>query len=329
MSLELLIGMAAAGGLLTMALVGYFAFAPQLAMRSRVKRRINFASGKTGPLVAKNEEQRGGRKRDIQTRLKEVEQAKGQTVSRTVQYRRDLRQAGLKVSLKHFFIFCIVFGIVAAIGYLLAGYPPIGALPVAITVGFGLPRFVVKFRAGRRVKKFTLLFANAVDVIVRGIKSGLPVGECLAIIARESPEPVNIVFNEIVEANKLGLDTEQCIERALELMPTTELKFFGIVMVIQQQTGGNLADTLTNLSNVLRARKKMSDKVRALSSEARSSAMIIGSLPFLMTLMLWLVNSEYMNLLFTNDLGHIMILGGLAWMSIGVLVMRQMINFQI
>src|SRR5690606_8301152 len=162
--------------------------------------------------------------------------------------------------------------------YLAMGYPPVGALPVAISVGFGVPRFTVRWLGARRVKKFTLLFANAVDVIVRGIRSGLPVGECLNIIARESPEPVAGIFREIVEAQRLGLSLDQALERAEELMPTSEMKFFNIVLAIQQQTGGNLAETLSNLSSILRARKKMGDKVKALSSEARSSAMIIGSL---------------------------------------------------
>jgi tight adherence protein B len=196
-------------------------------------------------------------------------------------------------------------------------------------MGFGLPRFIVKWLGKRRVKKFTLLFANAVDVIVRGIRSGLPVGECLNIIARESPEPVAGVFREIVEAQRLGLNLEQALERAEELMPTSEMKFFNIVLGIQQQTGGNLAETLSNLSSILRARKKMGDKVKALSSEARSSAMIIGSLPFIMTALLWLVSPEYIALLFTDDTGKVMIMAGLAWMSIGVFVMKQMVSFEI
>jgi tight adherence protein B len=273
--------------------------------------------------------ERSGRKRDIQSRLKQAEDAKKKERSRAVRYRRDLKQAGLSITLRQFFVVCGFVAVIAAALYLAMDYPPVGALPVAVSVGFGLPRFVVRWLGKRRVKKFTLLFANAVDVIVRGIRSGLPVGECLGIIARESPEPVAGVFREIVEAQRLGLSLEQALERAEELMPTSEVKFFNIVLGIQQQTGGNLAETLSNLSSILRARKKMSDKVKALSSEARSSAMIIGSLPFLMTGLLWLVSPEYIALLFSADIGKIMIMAGLAWMAIGVFVMKQMVSFEI
>jgi len=325
--------MAVIGGVATVSMTAllYFAFAPVMQARARVRRRIDMiqSKGAVHGVGVRTVADRSGRKRDIQSRLKQADDAKKKEKSRVVKYRRDLKQAGLTITLQQFFIICGVVAVASAALYLAMGYPPIGALPVAISVGFGLPRFVVKWLGKRRVKKFTLLFANAVDVIVRGIRSGLPVGECLNIIARESPEPVAGVFRELVEAQRLGLNLEQSLARAEELMPTSEMKFFNIVLGIQQQTGGNLAETLSNLSSILRARKKMGDKVKALSSEARSSAMIIGSLPFLMTALLWLVSPEYIGLLFSDDTGKVMILAGLAWMSIGVFVMKQMVSFEI
>ena len=216
----------------------------------------------------------------------------------------------------------------AAILYKMTGYHLVGIVPVSITVGFGLPRYVLFYLTKRRVNKFTKEFANAVDIIVRGIKSCLPVSECLKIIATESPEPVAGLFLEIVESQNLGLTLEVSLERAQEQIKTPELQFFTIVLIIQGQTGGNLADTLANLSGILRDRKKMADKVKALSSEAKSSAGIIGSLPFLMTGLLYLVNPEYLTPLFTADLGKIMIAGGLVWMSAGIFIMKQMINFE-
>jgi len=325
--------MAVIGGVATVSMTAllYFAFAPVMQARARVRRRIDMiqSKGAVHGVGVRTVADRSGRKRDIQSRLKQADDAKKKEKSRVVKYRRDLKQAGLSITLQQFFIICGVVAVASAALYLAMGYPPIGALPVAISVGFGLPRFVVKWLGKRRVKKFTLLFANAVDVIVRGIRSGLPVGECLNIIARESPEPVAGVFRELVEAQRLGLNLEQSLARAEELMPTSEMKFFNIVLGIQQQTGGNLAETLSNLSSILRARKKMGDKVKALSSEARSSAMIIGSLPFLMTALLWLVSPEYIGLLFSDDTGKVMILAGLAWMSIGVFVMKQMVSFEI
>lgn len=331
MDLNVLMAALGAGVVLSVTLALYFMLAPAMQARARVKRRIDMiqSKGAVHGVGARTVAERSGRKRDIQSRLKHAEDAKKKQKSRLVRYRHDLKQAGLSITLRQFFLICVAVALLSAVLYLAMGYPPIGALPVAVTAGFGVPRFAVRWLAKRRVKKFTLLFANAVDVIVRGIRSGLPVGECLGIIARESPEPVAGVFREIVEAQRLGLSTEQALERAEELMPTSEMKFFNIVLGIQQQTGGNLAETLSNLSSILRARKKMGDKVKALSSEARSSAMIIGSLPFIMTALLWLVSPEYISLLFSTDTGKIMIMAGLAWMAVGVFVMKQMVSFEI
>ena len=183
--------------------------------------------------------------------------------------------------------------------------------------------------ARSRQKTFTSHFANAVDVVVRGIKSGLPVGECLNIIGREAPEPVGEEFRNLVEGQKIGLSLEELLNRGLERIPTTEYKFFAIVLQIQQKTGGNLARTLENLSNVLRERKKMRDKIKSLSSEAKSSAMIIGSLPFFVCGMISLLNPDYMKLLFTTTVGNVLLGIGLGWMGLGVLVMSKMINFKI
>lgn len=331
MDLNVLLAALGAGVMLSTTLILYFALAPVMQARARVKRRIDMiqSQGAVHGVGVRTVAERSGRKKDIQSRLRNAEDAKKKEKSRLVRYRRDLKQAGLSITLKQFFLICSALAPTAAAVYLAMGYPPIGAPLVALTVGFGVPRFVVRWLGKRRVKKFTTLFANAVDVIVRGIRSGLPVGECLNIIARESPEPVAGVFREIVEAQRLGLGLDQALERAEELMPTAEMKFFNIVLGIQQQTGGNLAETLSNLSSILRARKKMGDKVKALSSEARSSAMIIGSLPFIMTMLLWLVSPEYIALLFTDDMGKVMIMSGLAWMGIGVFVMKQMVSFEI
>ncbi len=200
---------------------------------------------------------------------------------------------------------------------------------VPIVMGLGLPRRFVTARAKKRQKKFTQHFADAIDVIVRGIKSGLPVGECLNIIARESPEPVCTEFKLLVEGQKLGMTLKQALERSCRHMPTADMKFFAIVLNLQQQTGGNLAETLAGLSDVLRQRKKMADKVRAMSSEARMTATIIGSMPFLISLMIYIINPGYISLLWTDHTGQKIFYGGLAWMSIGVFLMKQMISFEI
>ena len=328
MELGMLIFIVTAAMFTTTALLGFMILMPRMNARSAVKRRVALVSGhavvQDGP---KGEKQ--SRKRDIQSRLREIDEKQKQNKSFAVRQRQFLRLAGFRTSLQVYFGICGVIGVAATVIYLLMGYPGIGAVPVGVTVGFGLPRYIVGWIGKRRVKKFTKDFANAVDVIVRGIRSGLPVGECLNIIANESPEPVCSVFREITESQKLGLTLDQALERSQEQMSTAELRFFGIVLAIQSQTGGNLADTLQNLSNILRDRKKMADKVKALSSEARASAMIIGSLPFLMTGLLWLVSPEYIELLFTDTRGQIMMACGIGWMSIGVFIMKQMINFEV
>ena len=269
----------------------------------------------------------GNKKRDIEARLREADERKAEKPTRTARYRKDLRQAGIKISLQRYFTFCAILAVVASLIYALTPLPVIGIIPIGLTIGFGIPLFVVRRMGARRVNKFTLLFADAVDVIIRGIRSGLPVGECLAIIGRESPAPVNEIFQNIVEATKVGLSLEQALARAEEDMPTPEFRYFIIVLNIQAQTGGNLADTLSNLSSVLRDRKRLKDKIQALSSEAKASAMIIGSLPFLVASALWILNPAYMGILFTTTPGQVMILGCLIWMSIGIFIMRQMINF--
>lgn len=271
----------------------------------------------------------GNRQRRIQERLQELEEKKNKKKSRRNQIRSDLLQAGIDMKVERYLVITAAVGVIIALLTWAAGASVWIALPVGVIGAFGLPKMVLKLIARSRQKTFTQHFANAIDVIVRGIKSGLPVGECLAIIGREAPEPVGEEFRHMVEGQKIGLTLEELLNRGLERIPTTEYKFFAIVLLIQQKTGGNLARTLENLSNVLRERKKLRDKVKALSSEARSSAMIIGSLPFFVCGMVSLMNPDYIKLLFVTLTGNIMLGGGLAWMALGVFVMSKMINFKV
>lgn len=294
--------------------------------RMRLKRRmadlglIDAAAGGGGA--------KGGnpRHRRIQEKLQEMED-RGKEKKRRNQIRADLLQAGLEINVRNYLMLTAIAGLVAAALSMLFGVSVLGAIPIGLIAFFGLPKLVLKFMARGRQKKFTTHFAGAIDVVVRGIRSGLPVGECLAIIGREIPDPVGQEFRLLVEGQKIGVSLHELLRRGLERIPTAEYKFFSIVLQIQQQTGGNLADTLANLSEVLRERKKMKDKVQSLSSEAKSSAMIIGSLPFFVMGMISLINPEYMALLFTETLGQFMLAAGMTWMAIGIAVMSKMINF--
>ncbi|MFA7263720.1 MAG: type II secretion system F family protein [Caulobacter sp.] len=239
-----------------------------------------------------------------------------------------LQQAGLTFTEKQFWIASAVFGLVIGALSLPFGRSPLIALGLAFAAGLGLPRWVVGFIAKGRMKKFTEAFSDAIDIIVRGIKSGLPVHDCLKIIGKESPEPLAGEFRRLVENVAMGLAMDQALEKMYERMPTNELRFFAIVLAIQQKTGGNLAEALNNLSVVLRGRKLMREKIKALSSEAIASSFIIGSLPPGVVTLISITSPKYMAPLFTDPRGHLMLMGAVIWMSLGIFVMRKMINFK-
>jgi tight adherence protein B len=203
------------------------------------------------------------------------------------------------------------------------------ALGAAAVGGLGLPRWLLNFLRKRRFKKFLNVFPDAVDVIVRGVKAGLPLGDCLRVIAQESAEPVRTEFRLAVEATALGLSLGEASERIVERVPVPEASFFSIVINIQQKAGGNLSEALGNLSRVLRDRKKLKNKVQAVSSEAKASAAIIGSLPFIVGILVWFISPRYIELLWLTQGGRIVIGVCLTWMLIGCLVMRKMINFDV
>ncbi len=240
-----------------------------------------------------------------------------------------ISQAGLDMSVRAFWVISVVSGI------MLLGVPLFLGVNVIVAglmgfVGFlGLPRWFLGFLRNRRQNRFLTDFADAIDVMVRGLKAGLPVSEAMKIIASESGPPVGPEFLEVVDGQKIGISLDQGIERMFERMPLSEVNFLGIVMAIQAKTGGNLSEALGNLSKVLRERKKMKAKIRSVSQEAKSSAAIIGSLPFIITGALLILNPNYLNPMFNTSLGNMLIVGSGMWMGLGVLVMRKMINFQI
>lgn len=267
----------------------------------------------------------GHRRRAVQAKLKAIEDSRNQ--KRGYRLREKLAQAGTSVTPRQYLYFAVAIGAAAAAGIALTSLPLIVVPLVAITFGLGLPKLILSFLVKKRLAAFTAVFPDAIDVIVRGIRSGLPVGECIAIIAREIPDPVGAEFRQITESQKVGLPLPEALARSVDRVPTSELRFFTIVLAIQQQTGGNLADTLAKLSDVLRSRKRMRDKIQAFSSEAKASAMIIGSLPLLVGGALAAVAPDYIALLFTTNAGHLMLFLSAMIMGMGVLVMRKMIHF--
>lgn len=239
-----------------------------------------------------------------------------------------MQAAGLAPNLKMFWIVSGVLALFVALIIIMLGQMPLVALGAGFAAGLGLPRWVLTFLGQQRMAKFTGAFADAVDIIVRGVKSGLPVHDCLKIIGKESPEPLAGEFRTLTENVGMGMPMDAALEKMYERMPTGELRFFSIVLGIQAKTGGNLAEALGNLSTVLRARKLMKEKIKALSAEAVASAAIIGSLPPGVVILISVSSPSYMQPMFTDPRGHLMLLAGGVWMSIGIFVMRKMINFK-
>jgi tight adherence protein B len=239
-----------------------------------------------------------------------------------------LKQAGLSITVPQFWMAGGGFGLVILVAALVARLHPLVALLFGAACGLGLPQWGLGFLAKQRTNKFTLAFSDAMDIIVRGIKSGLPVHDCLKIIGRETPEPLAGEFLRLVENIGMGMSLDQALEKLYEHMPTPEVRFFSIVMNIQQKTGGNLAEALSNLSAVLRSRKLMREKVKALSAEATSSAFIIGCLPPGVIILITLWTPSYMTPMFVDHRGWLMLGASAIWMSLGIFVMAKMINFK-
>ncbi len=265
------------------------------------------------------------RRKQIMVQLREVDRRERKARMTTS---AKLKQAGLELSLRTFVVISVAMGLIGALLAFVLGGNILIVLGVGIAMGLGLPRWVVNMKAKARMKKFSLAFPDAVDVLVRGIKTGLPVHDCFKVIARESPEPLAGEFRLLVEGMGVGLTLADALDKMYMRMPTPELKFFAIVIAIQQKSGGNLAEALSNLTSVLRARRMMGEKIKAMSSEAVASAAIIGSLPPVVMIMVTLTSPSYMMLLFTDVRGHVMLLGAVLWMATGLFVMKRMINFK-
>ncbi len=239
-----------------------------------------------------------------------------------------LRQAGLTLDVKTFWLISAVFGLVAAVMALILHLQPLVALLTGFVAGAGVPLWFIGMLGKRRSAKFAMAFADAVDIIVRGLRSGLPLHDCLRVIGKECSEPLSGEFRRLVESLSMGMTLEQGMEKMHERMPAPELRFFAIVLNIQQKTGGNLGEALGNLSAVLRGRRMMREKIKALSSEAVSSAAVIGCLPPGVAGLLSVVNPRYLSVMFTDPRGHMMLAGGAVVMAMGTMVMRKMINFK-
>jgi tight adherence protein B len=291
--------------------------------RKAEKRQIALTSGPTKKAIDKQADA-AARRKQVTDNLKEIETRSSR---KHVTLDNKLTRAGLDWSRRQFLIFSAVTGIAfGGLTFFLDGNPYI-ALAAALVGGAGLPLWILKYLAKRRLKKFVALFPEAIDVIVRGVRAGLPLGDCLRIIATEVAEPVRGEFRQIVEAQAMGLSVSEAVDRLITRVPISEASFFSIVISIQQKAGGSLSEALANLSTVLRERKKMEGKIKAFSSEARASAMIIGSLPFVVGGLVYLTSPKYIELLWTTQTGQMVMGASLIWMGLGTFVMKKMVSF--
>lgn len=268
------------------------------------------------------------RKQSNAEALKDLGERQKKSRKSMTSVRGQIAQAGLEYSEVHFWIASGVLGALTVGACFMMGAP----LMITALAGFagliGLPRWVLSFLIAQRQKKFSVQMAEGVDVIVRGIKSGLPLNQCMRIIATESPEPLKSEFAKVCDGQQMGMPLDQNLQKLYERMPLAEVNFFNIVLIIQQKAGGNLSEALGNLSMVLRSRRLLREKIKALSSEAKASAGIIGSLPLVVMGLVYLTRPDYILLLFNTDVGHVLLLISAGMMGTGVMVMRNMINFK-
>jgi tight adherence protein B len=264
-------------------------------------------------------------RRDIEGTLKEIEERQKKKKRPPLHIR--IEQAGLTWSKRRFMLTGAALGAAAFLLAIVTGLGLVAALGFAFAASCGIPFWLLSFLKKRREAKFLYNFPDAVDVIVRGIKAGLPLLDSLKLIATESDEPIRSEIRSIIETQTVGIPLGEACLKLYERMPVAEANFFGIVISIQQRAGGNLSETLGNLSRVLRDRKKMKAKIQAMSMEAKASAAIIGALPLIVMTLVYLTSPHYIELLWTQPFGRVMMACSGTWMAIGVFVMKKMINF--
>ncbi len=295
--------------------------------QSRAEQRLA-AVARTAPTATGGgsaQADRASRKKQIAEGLRELEKANRKRI--TLQAR--IEQAGLSINRRQFLVGSSLFGVLLGAGTWLESHSLLLAAMVIVIGAAGAPRFILDRLRKRRTNKFIANFPNAIDIIVRGVKSGLPLGDTIRIAANESVDPVKSEFRKVVESLSLGLTLPEAVERMAQRVPIAETNFFSIVISIQGRAGGNLSEAIGNLSRVLRERKKMKGKIAAMSMEAKASAAIIGAVPFLVVGALYASSPQYVSLLWST--GHGQMISGIAicWMAVGVAMMKKMVSFDI
>jgi len=311
---------------LSVLVLGYTAFSGPSPAKA-LKRRLELMRERHGDAVTASAQAQI--RKLFANRNAKVESALSTFIPKPALLRRRLEQTGKDITLgKYALISLGLFAFVGG-GLMLRGAPMLLAAMLGAFVAIGVPHIVISFLIKRRVAKFNSNFPDAIELMVRGLRSGLPITETLGIVATEIGGPVGLEFRAVADKMKIGRTMEAALQDTADRLGTAEFQFFVITLAIQRETGGNLAETLSNLADVLRKRAQMKLKIRAMSSESKASAMIVGSLPFIVFTLVWLINPGYMDDFFVDQRLMVAGLGGLVWMSIGVFIMAKMVNFEI
>jgi tight adherence protein B len=318
--LILFVGIAATLGLLVNLLAGP---SPAKALKRRMELvKERHTEGVTGAAQAQI-------RKLMSARSGGFEKLASQIIPRPALLRKRLEMTGRNISLARYASISIGIAATIAILMTLRGAPFFLSLFAGLFAGFGLPHFIIGKMITRRIAKFNSNFPDAIELMVRGLRSGLPISETMLVVANEITGPVGLEFRSVADKMKIGRTMDAALQESAERLGTAEFQFFVITLAIQRETGGNLAETLSNLADVLRKRAQMKLKIRAMSSESKASAYIVGSLPFVVFALVLIVNPTYMSNFFTDPRLIVAGLGGLIWMSIGVFIMAKMVNFEI
>ncbi len=293
-----------------------------------LKRRVEVIKERHGDVIASNA-QAQIRRLLSQRNTSVIEGWASTLIPKPALLRKRLEMTGKDISLGKYALVSAALGLLVSSGAIMRGAPLLLGMLLGIFIGVGLPHFVIGKMIKGRIKKFNANFPDAIELMVRGLRSGLPITETLGIVAGEIPGPVGIEFRMVADKMKIGRTMEAALQDTADRLGTPEFQFFVITLAIQRETGGNLAETLSNLADVLRKRAQMRLKIRAMSSESKASAYIVGSLPFVVFSMVWMINPDYMGGFFTDQRLMVAGLGGLVWMSIGAFIMAKMVNFEI
>jgi tight adherence protein B len=292
-----------------------------------VKRRMELIKERHGDAIAGNAQAQI--RKLFAERASRIEGVASTLIPKPALLRKRLEMTGKDITLGKYGVICLGLIVLTIAGMMFKGAPFVLAFFMGLFFGVGGPHFIVGKMIKRRVNKFTNNFPDAIELMVRGLRSGLPITETLGIVASEIPGPVGVEFRMVNDKMKIGRTMEVALQETADRLGTPEFQFFVITLAIQRETGGNLAETLSNLADVLRKRAQMKLKIRAMSSEAKASAYIVGSLPFIVFGLVWMMNPTYMGGFFTDQRLIVAGIGGMVWMGIGVLIMAKMVNFEI